>query len=207
MSCAAIVTLTLYVVPPERSDNCVAVKIVLPPLAAGAESGTHVTKLSLESCIDPPQVVVPLVVIVDTFAARLKVTLIGEPSGTFVAPSVGKTDVTSKAGVDVGVGLGVGVAVGVGVGVGGGVRLLWTSKAPMSVPSEPATFGVFGSSNVLDIPRWSVARGVKRGSNGLELFPLSITGLPASGARVNVAPPLSASGASIGLSGEAVLPT
>ena len=97
--------------------------------------------------------------------------------------------VTVAVGVNVAVGVAVGVVVGVGVvvvvGVGVGVPPLCTSKEPLSMRS----FSTRGKP----CPRWSKkGGGVKFGS------PASMAELPGNSAWVNVGPPLSCNGPSIG---------
>ena len=102
-----------------------------------------------------------------------------------VAVDVGVTVGVGKGvevGVEVGIAEGVDVAVGVAVGVG---PCSWTSNDPMSI--RPFTT----RSN--PAPRWSnEGGGVKLGS------PVLIAGLPGNKACVNVRPPLSCNGPSIG---------
>ena len=91
-------------------------------------------------------------------------------------------------GVTLGVGVGVAVAVGVDVGVGVGVGVdvgPCTSNEPMSIRPFP--------TRLKPGPRWSKkGGGVKPGA------PALIAGLPANSVCVNVGPPLSCNGPSIG---------
>jgi hypothetical protein len=113
--------------------------------------------------------------------------VVGVPVGvtTAVAVGVGVT-VGVVEGVEVGVELGIAEAVEVAVGVAVGVGFCpWTSKDPTSI--RPPTI----RSN--PAPRWSKeGGGVKFGS------PALIAGLAGNKACVNVGPPLSCNGPSIG---------
>jgi hypothetical protein len=118
---------------------------------------------------------------------------LGVAVGVGVAVGIAVGDgVAVGVGLTVGVGVGAGVAVGDGVGVAAGVGVgegvaigLCTSNEPMSI--RPFT----RRSN--PGPRWSKkGGGVKFGS------PASIAGLPRNSACVNVGPPLSCNGPSIG---------
>jgi len=87
-----------------------------------------------------------------------------------------------EVGVELGIAEGVGVAAGVPVGVG---PCPWTSNDPTSI--RPFT------TRLNPVPRWSnEGGGVKFGS------PALIAGLPGNKACVNVGPPLSCNGPSIG---------
>ena len=59
---------------------------------------------------------------------------------------------TCGVALGVGVGLGVGFGVGLGVGVGVGIGAC-TSNAPMSDPSPPSAFAIFGLSTGRVRPR------------------------------------------------------
>ena len=115
--------------------------------------------------------------------------------GVVVGVSVGVTKAVAEGlgvavgvagGVEVGVELGIAegaeVAVGVGVGVG---PFPWSSNDPTSI--RPFT------TRLNPAPRWSnKGGGVKDGS------PALTAGLPGNSACVNVGPPLSCNGPSIG---------
>src|SRR6266446_511835 len=93
--------------------------------------------------------------------------------------------VAVAVGVKVGVGLDVGVGEAVGVGVGLGVVPTCTSNDPLSMRSL--------RTRQKTGPRWSKkGGGVKFGS------PALIAGLPGNKPWVNVGPPLSWNGPSIG---------
>src|SRR5438067_334624 len=99
-SSAPVVTRILYVALTVSGAVGWTVKMVLPPLTAGAAFiCTQEVKLSEETCRVPRQTGDPVFVVIDPgVTALLKVTLIAEPTGTPVAPSVGEVDDTASAG-------------------------------------------------------------------------------------------------------------
>ena len=111
--------------------------------------------------------------------------VVGVAVGVTEAVGVGVT-VGVATGVEVGVELGVAEAVEVAVGVAVGVGSCpWTSNDPTSI--RPPT------TRSKPAPRWSnEGGGVKFGS------PALMAGLPGNKACVNVGPPLSCNGPSIG---------